>query len=87
MTRVMKTKLTLTIEKSIIEKAKELANSSGKSLSEMIENYLSTKIKKAEDEQLEIPKEFQGLFGAIKLPSDFNEKEQIRKILSEKYLK
>ena len=83
----MKTKLTLTIEKSIIEKAKELANSSGKSLSEMIENYLSTKIKKAEDERMEIPKEFQGLFGAIKLPSDFNEKEEIRKILSEKYLK
>ena len=38
----MSTKLTLTVEKSVIEKAKSYANKTGRSLSEIIENYLET---------------------------------------------
>ena len=40
----MKTKLTLTIEKSVIEKAKEFAGNSGKSLSDLVERYLEKEI-------------------------------------------
>lgn len=35
----METKLTLTIEKTIIQTAKEYAKDKGQSLSEMVENY------------------------------------------------
>lgn len=35
----METKLTLTIEKAIIQTAKEYAKDKGQSLSEMVENY------------------------------------------------
>ena len=35
----MNTKLTLTLEKEVIEKAKKYASENGRSLSEMVENY------------------------------------------------
>ncbi len=38
----MTTKLTLNLEKSIIERAKTYAKNTGRSLSEIIENYLAT---------------------------------------------
>ena len=38
----MTRKLTLTVEKSIIERAKSYAKKTGRSLSEIIENYLET---------------------------------------------
>ena len=38
----MATKLTLTVEKIIIERAKSYAKKTGRSLSELIENYLET---------------------------------------------
>jgi hypothetical protein len=38
----MTSKLTLTVEKSIIERAKVYAKNTGRSLSEIIENYLET---------------------------------------------
>lgn len=82
----MKTKLTLTIKKSVVEKAKEFAISSGKSLSDLIETYLEKEIIASENKKMDVPEEFHGLFGAVKLPSDLNEKEAIRKILREKHL-
>lgn len=39
-TRIMTTKLTLTVEKEVIERAKSYAKHSGRSLSELIEQYL-----------------------------------------------
>ena len=82
----MKTKLTLTIEKSVIAKAKILANQSGKSLSELIEQHLSKEIQQVEKKQItSIPPEFENLFGSVNLPTDLNEKEEIRKILSNKH--
>ena len=46
----MNTKLTLTIEQSVIEKAKKYAKEKERSLSDLIENYLKaiTKEKKTE---------------------------------------
>ncbi|WP_026951853.1 DUF6364 family protein [Algoriphagus mannitolivorans] len=81
----MKTKLTLTIKKSVIEKAKEFAETSGKSLSDLVEKYLEKEIAKEELEQANIPEEFKGLFGSVNLPSELNEKEAIREILSQKH--
>ena len=41
----MNTKLTLTIEKSLIDKAKKYAKGKGRSLSDIVENYLKVIIK------------------------------------------
>jgi hypothetical protein len=81
----MNTKLTLTIEQSIIEKAKSYAKEKGRSLSDIIENYLKaiTTEHKADVEISPLVKSMQGSF---KAPSDFDYKEELNKGLSEKYL-
>jgi len=80
----MTTKLTLTVEKSIIERAKSYAKSTGRSLSEIIETYLATITDESVDS--EISPKLKKIVGVIKLPKDFNEKEELRKSLEDKYL-
>lgn len=81
----MSTKLTLTIEKSVIEKAKDYAKRSGRSLSDLIESYLQRLISEAEPTEEMVPEEFKDLFGSVNLPSDLEDKVAIRKIMSEKH--
>ncbi len=84
----MITKLTLTIEKSVIEKAKKYAKEKERSLSEIIENYLKAITEdKKEQEEIELTPLVKSLKGSFKAPSDFNYKEELAKALSEKYLK
>ncbi len=84
----MNTKLTLTIEQSVIEKAKKYARQKGRSLSDIIENYLKIitsdelKNKKAS----EITPIVKSLRGSFKAPDDFDYKKELSKALSEKYL-
>jgi hypothetical protein len=79
----MQSKLTLSIDKQIIEKAKEFANRSNRSLSEIIETYL----EKITDSELEdVDNELSKIIGVIKLPENFDEKKEIRRILTEKHL-
>lgn len=84
----MNTKLTLTIEQSIIEKAKEYAHKKERSLSDLIENYLKALV--ANDETIKIDEELAPtvklLKGSFKLPQDFNYKKEITDRLSEKYI-
>lgn len=80
----MTTKLTLTVEKSVIERAKVYAKNTGRSLSELIENYLTTITKEGTNEALS-PK-LQKLVGAVRLPDDFDEKEELRSALEKKLL-
>jgi len=80
----MQTKLTLSIDKKTIEKAKEFAKSTQRSLSEMVESYLEN-ITNPPDENLD--KELEEIVGVIELPDGFSEKEEIRKILHEKHMK
>ena len=83
--RVMNTKLTLTIEKSVIEKAKEYARDEGKSLSSIVENYLKV-ITKKEPLILKEPTPITSyLKGSFKAPKDSDYKKEIKKGLSEKY--
>lgn len=83
-TRVMNSKLTLTIEKSTIDKAKRYAKQSGRSLSGLIESYLE-KLTKMEAPPEEVPEEFKGLFGLVDLSSEMDDKQMIRLILAEKH--
>jgi hypothetical protein len=81
----MNTKLTLTIEQSIIEKAKSYAKEKGRSLSDIIENYLkaiTADQRKTED----ISPIVNSLRGSFKAPENFDYKEELSKGLSGKYL-
>ncbi len=81
----MNTKLTLTIEQSIIEKAKVFAKEKGRSLSDIIENYL-----KAITSEKKVPNNISPLVnslrGSFKAPDSFDYKEELSKGLSEKYI-
>ena len=81
----MNTKLTLTIEKSIIEKAKLYAKDKGRSLSDIIESYLKaiTAEKKAVND---ISPLVNSLRGSFKAPESFDYKKELSKGLSEKYM-
>ncbi len=81
----MNTKLTLTIEQSIIEKAKAFAKDKGRSLSDIIENYLKaiTSENKTTEDISPLVKSLQGSF---KVPDSFDYKEELSKGLSEKYM-
>ena len=79
----MNKKLTLTIDESVIDKAKDFAKKYGRSLSDLIESYLK---EITCDGELEIPEEFKNLFGSIKIDRKLDDKEEIKSILYEKYM-
>jgi replicative DNA helicase len=82
----MNTKLTLTIEQSIIEKAKKYASGKGRSLSDIIENYLKIITKEEQSEKVELTPIVKSLKGTFKEPRNFDYKSELSKRLSEKYL-
>lgn len=80
----MNTKLTLTIEQTIIEKAKSYAKTKNRSLSDIIENYLKQLTSDASDTKHSSL--INSLKGSFKAPENFDYKEELGKRLSEKYL-
>lgn len=80
----MDTKLTLKLEQSIIEKAKDYAKSNRTSLSKLIENYLLniTNDKGKEDKITPLVK---SLSGIIDIPKDFDHKKGYSDFLINKY--
>lgn len=80
----MTTKLTLTVEKSTIERAKAYAKGTGRSLSELIENYLETITQDSIDQKLS-PK-LKKIVGAVKLPENFDEENELRSYMEGKHL-
>lgn len=82
----MSTKLTLTIEKSVIEDAKKYARKRERSLSHLIENYLKALIKEEPKNQEELSPMVKSLKGSFKMPKDFDYKKELTERLSEKYL-
>ncbi len=82
----MNTKLTLTIEQTVIEKAKRYAKGKGQSLSDIIENYLKVITNDGAKSEVEITPIVKSLRGSFKVPSDFDYKKELTKSLSKKYL-
>ena len=80
----MTTKLTLTVQKSVIERAKYYAKNTGRSLSEIIENYLKTITQESSENELS-PK-LKKIVGVVNLPDSFDEKEELRTVLEKKHL-
>ncbi len=82
----MSTKLTLTLEKKVIETAKEYAKEKGQSLSELVENYfklITEDRRKIEPRQLS--SKVQKLRGIIKTDEDVDYKQVLAEELSRKY--
>ena len=80
----MTTKLTLTIDDSVIAVAKKYAKSKGKSLSDIVENYLMTLATKENRDESISPRILK-LMGTIELPEDFDYKKTLTSGLSKKY--
>lgn len=82
----MNTKLTLTIEKEVIEIAKEYAKEKGQSLSEMVENYFKfVAVKHPEIKEKKLSPKVRKLRGIIKVDDNFDYKKILTEELSKKY--
>lgn len=80
----MTTKLTLTMDDTVIDSAKKYARQKGKSLSGIVENYLKS-ISTHEATTEELSPKVARLKGVIKLPEDFDYKKEIGNALVKKY--
>ncbi len=82
----MITKLTLTLEKETINRAKEFAKENGKSLSALVETYfkLLTKAKDNESKNI-LTEKVSELYGSITLPDDYDYKTELEKAINEKH--
>lgn len=83
----MNTKLTLSLDKKVIEEAKIYAKTTGRSLSEMVETYLKKVTKPQQVNEEELSEDLKKLYGCIKLPESFDYKKEMGNILYEKYMK
>ena len=80
----MTTKLTLSIDDLVIAQAKKYAQKQGKSLSEIVENYLKSLTAK-EKKYASLSPEVMGLMGCAELPADYDYKKELGKGLAKKY--
>ncbi len=82
----MNTKLTLTIEKEVIEIAKEYAKEKGLSLSEMVENYFKfVTVKRNKIKEKQLSTKVRKLRGIIKTDENVDYKKILTEELSKKY--
>lgn len=80
----MTTKLTLTMEDGVISSAKKYARQNGKSLSDIVENYLRL-IAVPEEQPEALSPKVTRLMGVITLPEDFDHKKEMGNLLMNKY--
>ena len=84
----MDAKLTLKLDKFVIDRAKEYASSHKKSLSRMIESYLKSLLDKESPDSkddIEISPFIKSMQTGIKIPADFDYKKAYGDYLNEKY--
>ena len=79
----MNTKLTLNLDKEIIEEAKTYAKSHRVSLSKLIENYLNSLTRKTKKKS-NVSVLVESLTGII--PNDYDERADYRNYIDKKYL-
>jgi len=83
-TRVMITKLTLTIEKDIIVRAKLYAKQTGRSVSELVESYLD-QVTQENTPSTSLSPKLKKIVGAVKLPKYFDEKKALQNYYNKKH--
>jgi hypothetical protein len=82
----MSTKLTLTIDPDVIERAKRVASQQGRSLSDIVENYLkviSTEVPKSSSQ---LSPTLKSLKGSFKEADELDYKDALSESLAKKYL-
>jgi hypothetical protein len=85
---IMDTKLTLKLDKFVIEQAKEYAASHKRSLSRIIESYLKSLInrdKNDDQSDFEISPFVKSMSTGVNIPADFDYKSEIINHLMEKH--
>jgi hypothetical protein len=82
----MDAKLTLNIDKDVARKAKVYAKKKGRSLSDLVENYLKLLTKNSAIEDSEYSPRVKSLLGSVSLPKDFDYKKELADSLAKKYL-
>ncbi|HHE40266.1 MAG: hypothetical protein DRI97_10065 [Bacteroidetes bacterium] len=80
----MNTKLTLNVDKAVIEQAKAYAKSQKISLSRLIETYLASLTSQKRDD-FEITPLVESLSGVIKIDNNYDYKEEYSDHLTKKY--
>ncbi|HEY8388898.1 MAG TPA: DUF6364 family protein [Parasegetibacter sp.] len=81
----MTTKLTLTMDDSVIDGAKKFAAASGRSLSSIVESYLRTLAGNVGKQvKVQSPKVAR-LMGSVRLPEDFDYKIEMASKLTKKH--
>ncbi len=84
----MDAKLTLKLDKHVIDKAKQYAALHKKSLSRMIEAYLKSLVEREKpqlEEEIELSPFVKSMRTGVKIPADFDDKKAYSDYLSEKY--
>lgn len=82
----MSKKLTLTIDEQIIRRAKKYAKQEGRSLSELVENYLRAASEKEKPKKPKSTSLTKSLRGSFKEPPGFDSKKTLSEELEKKYL-
>ena len=83
----MDAKLTLNMDREIAGKAKKYAKSKGRSLSDLVEDYLRFLTSQMEPDQFIISPRVKSLLGSIKVPEGFDYKKELSERLNEKFLR
>ena len=81
----MNTKLTLKLNKEIIERAKEYASDKKMSLSRIVEAYLQSLTTDKKDTEFEISPFIKSLATGTRIPTDLDYKKEYTDQLLEKY--
>lgn len=81
----MDTKLTLKLNKRIIEKAKEYASDKRMSLSRIVESYLQSLVSEKEITEFEISPFIKSISTGSKIPTDLDYKKEYSDHLLQKY--
>lgn len=81
----MDSKLTLRLDTSVIEKAKEYARQKNTSISHIVENYLARLTTEKKDPEEEITPLVRSLGGIAKMPEDYDPRRDYTEYLENKY--
>ncbi len=83
----MGSKLTLSVDKAIVAKAKKYAKEKGRSLSDIIENFLKAITEESRVDEIEISPIVKSLRGSFKASENFDYKKELTEILVKKHLR
>jgi hypothetical protein len=81
----MNTKLTLNLDKHIIDRAKDYAKSNRVSLSQLIENYLDSLTNKDDKKDVKVSPLVESLTGVIPREGETDYKKEYYEYLNKKY--